>query len=281
MAVDGTAVKNWEELLSIFTMSPGKRLKLSIERDGRSFTTILTPEPSPETGVGYGGMYPDMKPLIGAVADKWPAKDVGLKKGDLIKSVNGSPITHWAELEGFIHKDGSRKRFTVEREGTALEFDIAPVYNNEMKMYLVGISRQEELVFKRYGFLEAVLKGSSTAVEMTGRLFTVIKGLVIGQYSIKYLGGPIMIAQVAGKAAESGAVDLLSLVAFLSLQLVIINLFPIPVLDGGHLAFFFIESVKGSPISEKIMTAAQQAGIAILIALMALVTYNDIFRILR
>ena len=114
---------------------------------------------------------------------------------------------------------------------------------------------------------------------MTARLFMVIKGLILGEYSLKTLGGPIMIAQVAGQAAKSGLVDLLSLVAFLSLQLGIINLFPIPVLDGGHLLFFGIEAVKGKPLSDKFIGVSQQVGIALLIALMVLVTYNDIFRI--
>ncbi|MBI5468588.1 MAG: site-2 protease family protein, partial [Deltaproteobacteria bacterium] len=93
------------------------------------------------------------------------------------------------------------------------------------------------------------------------------------------LGGPIMIAQVAGKAAASGLSELLYLVAFLSLQLGIINLFPIPVLDGGHILFFGIEAAKGRPLSEKFMTVAQQIGVVLLIGLMVLVTYNDLFRI--
>jgi regulator of sigma E protease len=114
---------------------------------------------------------------------------------------------------------------------------------------------------------------------MTGLLFQVIKGLILGEYSIKTLGGPVLIAQVAGQAAETGFTALFGFVAFLSLQLGIINLFPIPVLDGGHLLFYAIELVRGRPVNEKVIGVAQQIGVAMLIALMLLVTWNDLLRV--
>ncbi|MBI5286316.1 MAG: site-2 protease family protein, partial [Deltaproteobacteria bacterium] len=110
--------------------------------------------------------------------------------------------------------------------------------------------------------------------------FVVLKKLLLGELSIKALGGPLMIAQVAGEAAESGLTPFLSLMAFLSLQLGILNLLPIPILDGGYLLFFGIGAVRGKPISAKKMEIAQQIGIAILIILMVMVTYNDILRLL-
>jgi len=132
---------------------------------------------------------------------------------------------------------------------------------------------------RRYGVVESIKRGTYTSYEMTSRLFMVLKGLIVGKYSLRTLGGPIMIAQVAGKAAKTGISELLSLMAFLSLQLGIINLFPIPVLDGGHIMFFGIEAVQGRPLSERFMSIAQQIGIVLLITLMVLVTYNDLFRI--
>ena len=96
---------------------------------------------------------------------------------------------------------------------------------------------------------------------------------------MKSLGGPIMIAQIAGQAAESGVAAILSLMAFLSLQLGILNLLPIPVLDGGHLVFFGIESLRGKPVSERVMVITQQVGMALLLLLMVVVTYNDILRL--
>ena len=172
-----------------------------------------------------------------------------------------------------------KKSFVVSRDGKLLTFEIIPKYNEEMKYYLIGISRKEVTSVRKYGFVEGVEKGLAAGGKMTVQLFVVLKGLVTGQYSLKTLGGPIMIAKEAGRAASSGVADTLLLVAFLSLQLGIINLFPMPVLDGGHILFFCIEAVKGKPLSERFMVVAQQIGIALLITLMVLVTYNDILKL--
>lgn len=278
-SADGKEIKNWEDLLAALALNPGKPLNIEVKRDGQAFNTSITPDTSKETGAGYGGMFPPMKPVIGDVSKGYPAKDAGIKPGDIIISVNDKPVTHWAELETLVKKDGSKKEFLIQRGNERLEFEITPKFNKDANAYLIGISRKDELVLKKYGLFGAIQKGVTASIDMTGKLFVVIKGLVFGQYSLKTLGGPIMIAQVAGKAAESGISDVLSLMAFLSLQLGIINLFPIPVLDGGHILFFGIESIKGKPLSERFMSIAQQIGIALLIALMVLVTYNDLFRI--
>lgn len=278
-SVDGSKVANWEELLTHLAMNPSKEVSLTLDRGGETIKTAITPDTSKQTGAGYGGMYPPMKPVIGDVAPGYPAKEAGLRAGDLIVAIDGKRIAHWAELEGVIHGSEGKLALLVERDGREATFEVTPRYSEEAKVNLIGISRQDDLVERRYGLGESITKGISSGVDMTGKLFVVIKGLVVGDYSLKTLGGPIMIAQVAGKAAESGLVDLLSLVAFLSLQLGIINLFPIPVLDGGHLVFFGLEAVKGSPLSEKFMVVAQQVGIALLIGLMVLVTWNDLYRI--
>lgn len=279
-AIDGARIKTWEDLLTQVTLNPGKPLTLAVKRDSENVNITLTPDTQPDNGAGFAGIYPPVEPVIADVSSGYPAKDAGLASGDRIVSINGKEITHWAELEDIIHLDGSKKTFVVSRGGALLTIDITPMYNTEMKLFLIGISRKESYVVKKYGFIEGVEKGLTAGVKMTGQLFVVIKGLVTGQYSLKTLGGPIMIAKEAGRAAKSGVSDILSLVAFLSLQLGIINLFPIPVLDGGHILFFGIEAVKGSPLSDKFMTIAQQIGIALLVTLMVLVTYNDILRLI-
>ena len=275
----GREIKHWEDLLTQVAMSPSKKVELTLERGGEKIETAITPDASAETGAGYGGMYPPMKPVIGDVASGYPAREAGIKAGDTILSIDGLAIRHWAELEDVIHKSGKKIKLHVLRDSKELTFEVMPKYNEDAKVHLIGISRQEEVQVRQYGFTESISKGVTTGVQMTGKLFVVIKGLVLGEYSLKTLGGPIMIAQVAGKAAESGISDVLSLVAFLSLQLGIINLFPIPVLDGGHIVFFGLEAIKGKPLSEKFMTVAQQVGIVLLIGLMVLVTWNDLLRV--
>ena len=282
-AIDGKAVSDWEGFVTALTLNPGVELDFSIRRGTTELDITLVPDTDPDTGGGYAGIYPPMRPVIGALSAGYPAEEAGLAAGDLILAIDGTEITHWAELESFIKKQGLTRDFLIERntEGETSTFNVSitPKFNEDAEVFLIGVSRLEETVFRRYGFFNAIGHGVSSSIEMTGKLFMVIKGLVLGRYSLKTLGGPIMIAQVAGRAVEAGIIDLLSLVSFLSLQLGIINLFPIPVLDGGHLFFFGVEAVKGKPLSDRFIGIAQQIGIALLIALMVLVTYNDILRI--
>ena len=221
-----------------------------------------------------------MTARIANVSKGYPAEAVGLKGGDIVVTIDGTQITHWAELEHMIHDNEGPIDIVVDRAGSRIEFQITPSFNEERGSYLIGVTRAEDMIQKRFGFFKAIEQGFTSGIDMTVKLFEIIKGLFVGQYSLKTLGGPIMIAQVAGQAASSGIVALLGLMAFLSLQLGIINLFPIPVLDGGHLVFFGIEYVRGKPLSDRIIGVTQQIGIALLITLMVLVTYNDIFRII-
>ncbi|MEE9543670.1 MAG: RIP metalloprotease RseP [Thermodesulfobacteriota bacterium] len=277
--VNGDKIKKWEDLITITALSPDRVLDIKYSRGGVSFETQLTPEAS-KSGAGIGGFFPPMAPRVATVSKGYPAEEAGIEDGDLILSIDGAKITHWAELEGMVSKSEKPLAIVVDREGATHEFEITPQYNEEREIYLIGVSRAEEMIQKRFGLFKAVAQGFRSALEMTVKLFEIIKGLIVGQYSLKTLGGPIMIAQVAGQAAESGIVELIGLMAFLSLQLGIINLFPIPVLDGGHLVFFGIEFIRGRPLSDKVISVTQQVGIALLITLMVLVTYNDIFRIL-
>ena len=137
-----------------------------------------------------------------------------------------------------------------------------------------------EMMIEKYGFFESLKKGTQKMFEMTGMTFYVLKNLVTRKLSVKTLGGPIMIAQMTGQAAKAGMSTLLFFMAFLSLSLGILNLLPIPVLDGGHILFLGIEFIRGKPLGVKKIEIAQQIGLAILILLMVVVTYNDIQRVL-
>ncbi|MBI5234527.1 MAG: RIP metalloprotease RseP [Deltaproteobacteria bacterium] len=277
---NGKAIPDWQTLIELLAMSPGKTIALKIDRSGEVIEKTLVPDASHLTGAGVGGFLPPMKPIVDSISPGWPAEKAGIKKGDIIVSIDGVDIAHWALLEALIHKNGVEKSFVIKRGEETKVFKITPKYNEDTGLYLIGITRLEEMVIKKYGFFEAIKQGLHTARRMIVQLFSVITGLIFGDYSIKTLGGPIMIAVVAGGAAESGVTDLLWLIAFLSIQLGIINLFPIPVLDGGHLVFFAIEFIRGKPLNEKTLVVAQQIGFALLIALIVVVTYNDILRFL-
>jgi len=273
--INSKKVATWEDFFRELTLNPDKSLSIGISRDS-AVSTVTFPSEILNTGMG---VYPLIPPVIGDVSKGFPAEKAGLKSGDVIKTVDGMPISHWVELQEIIKQSAGKKVFLIERGEKSFQVEIVPVYNGELKAYIIGVMQGEDTVVKRHGFFESVRLGLSRALDMVVLLFVVIKGLIVGTYSVNTLGGPIMIAQVAGRAAESGIVELFSIIAFLSLQLGIINLLPIPVLDGGHLFFFLIEKIRGKPLSEKIVSISQQIGMTLLIALMVFVTWNDILRL--
>jgi len=277
--IDGKAVATWEQMYKSIALNPEVPVDMSVERRGKLIKIVLTPDASEELGIGVGGFYPPMSARVGALSPGSPAERAGLRVGDVIEKVDGKKIEHWSKLQALVQGSAAERTFTILRDGTVVDIAIVPEYNADTKTHLIGVAQGEELVLKRYGVIDSIGLGMSKAGELTVLLFKVLGRLVGGDLSLKSLGGPIMIAQVAGKAAASGLTDILSLLAFLSLQLGIINLFPVPVLDGGHLFFCAVEAVRGKPISERAQGLAQYAGMVLLIALMVFVTWNDLWRI--
>ena len=300
-SIDGKHIKNWEGLNSVIISNPNKALNLNIKRNAEFQEITLTPEASSQTGGGISGFFPPMSPTVGGLIKGLPAEKAGLKIGDTILAVDGVKIDHWVELQQAIQnnksgvsglppnasaggqelgvKSAEEKLFQVKRGNETFDVHIKPQWNENIKAYAIGISPLQETITMRYGPVRAVVEGVKKMGELTMLTFVIIKKLFVGEISIKTLGGPLMIAQVAGQAAESGLTALLSLMAFLSLQLGILNLLPIPVLDGGFLLFFGIEALRGKPLSEKVMTIAQNIGIGLLVLLMVFVTYNDVMRL--
>jgi regulator of sigma E protease len=160
-----------------------------------------------------------------------------------------------------------------------VEVTVTPSYDEKLKRYVIGVSKASDPdLFEKYsyGFTDAVKKGVQENIALFGLTFRVLKDLVTLKASYKELGGPIRIAQISAKAAQRGLGNFLYLLAFLSIQLGILNLLPIPVLDGGHIVFMGYEGIARKPLSMKKRLIAQQVGMFLLLTLMVLVTVNDI-----
>jgi regulator of sigma E protease len=153
------------------------------------------------------------------------------------------------------------------------------IFGEDIQRYVIGITASGESFAKEMNFLDAVGESLVQSYRVIELMVVIIAKLIKGDISTNTLGGPIMIAQMAGDSAKAGVGSLIFFIALISINLAIINLLPIPVLDGGHLLFFLIEAIKGSPVSIKVREVAQQVGLFILILLMILVFYNDITRI--
>jgi regulator of sigma E protease len=232
---------------------------------------------------------PQSPPLVGKVVDGSPAQKAGIQSGDLIVQVDEVKIAQWADLPPVITKSQGRNLQLIVRRGEkVIPLRVAPqaataknIFGEEIKTYQIGIIASGEFVLKRVPVYSAV----GTAFSQTWFItkLTVVSIVKVIQRVIpakQALGGPILIAQMAGKQAQEGFLSLIFFTAIISINLGIINLFPIPILDGGHLLFLTIESIIGRPLSVKKLELAQQIGLIIIVLLMAFIFYNDIMRIL-
>lgn len=282
--INGSAVADWNEVLRLSSRPPGSSLTLGWESQGRNQTKdiILTEE---EKGApGLIGIEPsffiDVDPVIGEFLPGSPAEKGGLKQGDKIVAINDKPIQNWREMsEGVQGSQGKPLHLTVDRAGQTVEITITPNYDEKLKRYAIGVSKASNPdLFEKYsyGFADAVTKGAEENVALFGLTFRVLKDLVTLKASYKELGGPIRIAQISAKAAQRGIGNFLYLLAFLSIQLGVLNLLPIPVLDGGHIVFMTYEGIARKPLSVRKRLIAQQVGMFLLLTLMVLVTVNDI-----
>ncbi len=230
---------------------------------------------------------PQLTTRVGMVNHDFPAYRAGIKPGDQILSVDGKPVKNWTELAQAIRKSqGPTIRLQVKRGSRILTFDVHPMekkiknmFGEEKTVRMIGITASEEIVKQSVGPLRAVEMGIQRTGEIIYLTFISIIKIIERVIPAKTIGGPIMIMQMAGQQAKAGAANFLLFMALISINLGILNLLPIPVLDGGHLFFMLFEVVSGKPLSVKKMEIAQNIGLALLILLMVFAFYNDLSRI--
>jgi regulator of sigma E protease len=228
---------------------------------------------------------PIMKATIGEVLKDRPAAQAGMQKGDMITAVNGHPVVQWEDFSSFMAKVDGDVTLSVTRDGKPLTITITPqtgdsrnLFGETIKKPIIGVSPSYEFATERFGLIEALKMGNAKAVEVTHLTVLSMVKLFQGVVPLKTVGGPLMIADMADKAAKTGGATFFMLLAVVSINLGILNLLPIPILDGGHLMFYTIEAVIRRPVPQKVREYAQQAGMLLLISLMVLAFYNDLVR---
>jgi regulator of sigma E protease len=226
---------------------------------------------------------------IGGVKEGSPAAQAGLQKGDQILSVEGQAMNRWEDLSVKIRQSGEQPlTLLVRREDRDFQIQVTPqrmetsdIFGGKVSAMIIGITSGDRPAVEQVGPIRALALG----VVYTGRLtwLTVesLYKLVAREVPLKSIGGPILIAQVAGKQAEMGMTYLVQFMAALSVNLFLLNLLPIPVLDGGHLFFFTVEAIRGKPVPLPHREMAQGLGLMLLLALMILVFYQDILRLVQ
>lgn len=228
--------------------------------------------------------------MIGDISVDGAGAQAGLASGDIVKQINNQEITDWAEVYYIVtESDGKPLTITVERTGETITMEATPEevdIKNEFgevtgKGYRLGIARDMKNVeFEPASIGESIAAGFNQTVEMTRKTLIGIWKMVQRVIPASEIGGPILIAQIAGKQLQSSWLDFFYFMGFLSVNLGILNLLPIPVLDGGHLVFYSLEAVRRKPLTRQLQEKMQLIGIVLLVSLMLFAFYNDIIRVI-
>ncbi len=273
-------IENWNDANKALIAHAGQPLRFTVERDATTVALDMMPENGGLEGLQSLGLYPLQPAVVGALTSGMPAKAAGMQPGDRIVAIGDDTVDSWYDLKSLIQKsEGEPLLFTIERGGRRELVEMSPVKQEAAGQYLVGIAPEQPVVFKRFGLVEAFRYGANRTMDLIELTLVFIQKLFTGHVSTKNIGGPIMVVQIAGQAAQTDISSILTVLAFLSIQLGILNLLPIPILDGGHLLFNLAEFVFRRPLSIRIREIAQQIGLALLLMLMILAFYNDIVRI--
>lgn len=300
-AVNGKPVRSWQDVrwfllefafdresatLDILTASN------TIERRTLDFSSISTDQSEGDLlmQIGLRVYRPDIPAVVGQVTAGSVAERAGMQKGDRILAINEKPAANWDMLVELVRASPDKELlFDVDRAGERIRMAMVPeaVGEGEARYGRIGVGpdfdperMKDHFIEIRYGVGEAVLHALTKTWDTSIFSLRMLGKMVIGDVSWRNLSGPVTIADYAGQSAQLGLASYLAFLALISISLGVLNLLPIPLLDGGHLMYYTVEILKGSPVSERIVEMGQRAGLAVLLVLMVFAFYNDISRLL-
>ena len=300
VAVNGKPVSGWSEvnLQLVRRLGESGQLDVTVRDVGGSSEKHLqislqnwlkgVEEPDPITSLGIRPWRPQIVPVIAQLDPEGPAQAAGIRLGDRLLSLNQQPLDDWQQVIDAVRTlPGEPVSLQVERQGQRLDVSLTLATRGEGEVqrgYLgAGVEGGEwpaEMLREvSFGPLEAVAEGVRRTWTMSLLTLDSLKKMLFGELSVKNLSGPITIAKVAGASAQSGLGDFLNFLAYLSISLGVLNLLPIPVLDGGHLLFYLVEWVRGRPLSERVQGWGVQIGISLVVGVMLLALVNDLGRL--
>ena len=278
LTVAGDEVDTWDRFYMAIGTRPGRDVAVTLLRDGK--TTAVTVHPNTQTRfeVGDIGVLPDVNPGIRTVTAGDPAEKAGLKPGDVVVAVNGERVIFARQLAEAISRNaGHQIDLTIRREGQERHVAVTPIARDGKGV--IGISIAEATRSFEPGVLEAIGLSVKRNIEFGGLIFKTLGGLFVGETSPRQLMGPVAIAQLSGESAAAGWIALFTLMASISLNLGLLNLLPIPVLDGGHIFIMLLEGIARRDFSMAVKEKMFLAGFVLLMMLMVTVIYNDLTRI--
>ena len=279
LSIGGRPVQTWEELFVTVMPRAERELEVVLRRGLQEVTTQVTPEAQTQFQVGDLGVVPIMQPQILNVMTGDPADLAGIRPRDVITAVNDEPITRDNPFVETINANADvALMLTVVRGGQTLKIEVTPALRGNVGLIGVELSPFEVRTIEP-GPLQAIQMSFEKNYAWSGLIFQTLGGLLTSETSPKQLVGPLGIAQLSGGAAQIGLVALFTLMAMISLNLGILNLLPIPVLDGGHIFIMALEGLSRRDFSVRIKEKIQLAGFVVILMLMVTVIYNDLTRI--
>jgi regulator of sigma E protease len=276
--VDNQETATWEDFFMVIGGKPDRDVQLAIVRDGREERVQVRPEARTRWEVGDIGVLPDVYPAIDSIVAGEPAEQAGFKPGDQIRSINGQRVVFSDQVQGLIAQNAEKPiDVRVARNGEELAISVIPKKSGDTGM--IGIRITNDTRTFKPGPVEAIGLSISRNVESAGLILKTLWGLLTGETSTRQLMGPIGIAQISGESAQAGWVSLFAIMAMISLNLGLLNLMPIPVLDGGHILIMGLETIARRDFSIQVKEKMFLAGFVLLMGLMVTVIYNDLTRI--
>jgi regulator of sigma E protease len=280
--VNNENISSWSSADKALIPNVGAPLQVTVERAGLINQLQIPAENKSIEGLQALGILPPQPAIVGQLRPDMPAEQMGLLPGDRIVRIDDTPINSWYELHEVIQQSAGKSAvFNLVRNGEKFTYAITPKHDDSAKLWLIGISPKQELELKQYSIFGAIKIGFERTSELVDLTLVFLHKMVTGHVAANNIGGPIMVMQIAGRAVQTDFSTILTVLSFLSIQLGILNLLPIPVLDGGHLFFNFIELIVGKPLSLRSRAVAQQIGLGMLLLLMVVAFYNDIVRMLQ
>ena len=283
-AVGGSVVETWNDVADALATAPAGPVEITFA----NAAPITLDLPAGDSGRArvLAPLQPFTEPFVGEVSPGSPAAEAGLERGDRILTAAGEPVATWSQFVEIVRsRPGERIEMVIDRAGERMT--VAPVAGSERELNVdmerveigrLGIAAEAQLVFRRMGFVDSMEYGVSTTWNTSAMIVGLVGDLLTGQASPRTLGGPLAIGQLSGQAARYGAEMFLQWMALLSVNLAILNLLPIPVLDGGQLLFIGVEAVRGRPLSIEQRLRLSHLGLIIVVGIMVWAITNDFLR---